>query len=250
MNKATPRRREEQQKQKVQLHRQHTANLATIQKSQAITHFVDVMNMWRPNTLLYRGKSTQAVYFEELKDRKKGMCGLLWKHVIGKLLAFWILQMLMLGFYLFCCSHKTYHREIETRSIGEELQSKLEEIIQFGQDNGVDVHVLLDAVGSIRNHFLKVAHHDSTIYRHLAEDMKFDQVWMVKKLLEMQKIKHPCVKVDKERGTLNISLGFAHKRFNYNFAPDKANTTTPMPAMMYCMAKDVLELYVTHVQST
>ena len=87
--------------------------------------------------------------------------------------------MLSLGFYLFSWSHKTYHGEIETRKAGYELRSELEEVIKFGQGNGVKVHLLPDTGCSLRNQFLKVAHHDSAIYRHLAEDMKLDPVWMV-----------------------------------------------------------------------
>ena len=60
----------------------------------------------------------------------------------------------------------------------------------------------------------------------------------------MQKIKHLWVKVGKERGTLNISLGFAHKGFNCNFALDKANMSTPIPDLMDLHDKDVLELYI------
>ena len=60
-----------------------------------------------------------------------------------------------------------------------------------------------------------MAHHDSTIYKYLAEDMKLDPV--------NAENKNPYVKVDEERGTLNIALGFTHKGFNHNFLPDETD---------------------------
>ena len=133
--------REELRRQKVEMHRQKTANPEKSQKSQDIPWFVDVMKMWQPNTLLYGGKSTQAICFEELKDGEVGTPGLSWKRDIAKVLAFWILRMSSSGFYLFGRSHETYHGEIETQRVGKK-PSELEEVIQFGQENGVEVHVI------------------------------------------------------------------------------------------------------------
>ena len=56
--------------------------------------------------------------------------------------------------------------------------------------------------------------------------------------------KNPYVKVDEERGTLNIALGFTHKGFNHDFLPDETDTTAPMTVMMYVHNKDVQELYI------
>ena len=69
--------------------------------------------------LLYKGESTQAICFEELKDGEVGMPGLSWKWDIAKVLALWILRMSLSGFYLFGHSHKTYHGEIEKQWIGK-----------------------------------------------------------------------------------------------------------------------------------
>ena len=197
---------------------------------------------------LYIGDSTQALLFEQPKRGQRGTEGPCWKpdSLEAKIIkCLWIVRVSTAGMYAFTDSHHVYHQEIGTNTPVSGGASQLEEVREEADRHGITC-VLVPARGAnVGNDFLNICHHDSPEYQVIAGDLRVDAPAIVQMLLKYSgedkwddTEESVIIREGDElpvRGTINISLGYAHYSYDTTL-PQETKASFPVMINLWSRA--------------